>query len=181
MRRSLRRRRSLERGRSVTRSTIYRDPRPRAADLAEVGVPVDLVPDGRRLRAGLRPRRAERHRDRDDRRARPCRSCGVIHRVTVAGSRRAAPLDLGPMGCRGRRAYGEVMEQSTGRRARRHAAVLVMLAAALWWHAWMPAVILVAFVVWAALHTRYHGARREAFMRARARVWPPAALVLVAL
>ena len=85
------------------------------------------------------------------------------------------------MGCRGRRAYGEVMEQSSGRRARRHAAVLVMLAAALWWHAWMPAVILVAFVVWAALHTRYHGARREAFMRARARVWPPAALVLVAL
>ena len=64
---------------------------------------------------------------------------------------------------------------------RRQAAVLVILAAALWWHAWMPGVILVAFVLWAALHTRYQGARRDAFMRARARVWPPAALVLIAL
>ena len=67
------------------------------------------------------------------------------------------------------------------RTARSSAAVLVILAAALWWHAWMPGAILVAFVLWAALHTRYQGARRQAFMRARARIWPPAALVLVAL
>jgi hypothetical protein len=64
---------------------------------------------------------------------------------------------------------------------RRHAAALVLLAAALWWHAWMPAVIVVAFVGWAVLHARYQGARRDAFMRARARVWPPDVLVLVAL
>jgi hypothetical protein len=67
------------------------------------------------------------------------------------------------------------------RAARRRAAVLVMLAAALWWHAWMPALILVAFVAWAVLHTRFQGARREGFMRLRQRVWPPATVVLVAL
>lgn len=67
------------------------------------------------------------------------------------------------------------------RAARRRTAVLVILGAVFWWHAWMPAVIVVAFVVWAALHTRYQGTRREGFMRFRARVWPPATLVLVAL
>jgi hypothetical protein len=67
------------------------------------------------------------------------------------------------------------------RAAGRRAAVLVILAAVLWWHEWMPALIVVAFVVWAVLHTRYQGARREAFMRLRRRVWPPAPVVLVAL
>lgn len=67
------------------------------------------------------------------------------------------------------------------RAAGRRAAVLVILAAVLWWHEWMPALIVVAFVVWAVLHTRYQGARREAFLRLRRRVWPPAPVVLVAL
>ncbi len=67
------------------------------------------------------------------------------------------------------------------RDARHRAAVLVVLAAALWWHAWMPAVMLGAFLLWVALHRRYQGARRDAFMRARARLWPPAALVIVAV
>jgi hypothetical protein len=64
---------------------------------------------------------------------------------------------------------------------RRRAAVLVVLAAAFWWHALMPAVILIGFVLWAVLHTRFQEGRREAFMRFRARVWPPPTLVLVAL
>jgi hypothetical protein len=59
--------------------------------------------------------------------------------------------------------------------------VLVILAAALWWHEWMPGLVVGAFVVWAALHTRYQGARREGFMRLRRRVWPPAPLALVFL
>lgn len=59
--------------------------------------------------------------------------------------------------------------------------MLVILAAALWWHAWMPAVILVAFVLWAVLHTRFQGTRRAAVMRLRQRVWPPTPFVLVAL
>ena len=61
------------------------------------------------------------------------------------------------------------------------AAVLVILAAVFWWHAWMPAVAVVAFVGWVLLHRRYQGARREDFMRFRRRVWPPAPLVLVAV
>jgi hypothetical protein len=63
----------------------------------------------------------------------------------------------------------------------RLAGVLVIVAAAFWWHTWMPAVAVVAFVGWALLHTRYQGERREAFMRFRRRVWPPAPLVLFAL
>jgi hypothetical protein len=57
----------------------------------------------------------------------------------------------------------------------------VLLAAAFWWHAWMPGVILVAFLAWAVLHRRYQGARREGFMRFRQRIWPPAPMVLAAL
>jgi hypothetical protein len=67
------------------------------------------------------------------------------------------------------------------RAAARLAGVLVIVAAAFWWHTWMPAVAVVAFVGWVLLHTRYQGARREDFMRFRQRVWPPAPLVLVAL
>ena len=63
--------------------------------------------------------------------------------------------------------------------ARRHAAVLVLLAAALWWHFWMPGVILAAFILWAVLHRRYQGARRDAFMRVRSRLWPPSVPVLL--
>ena len=57
----------------------------------------------------------------------------------------------------------------------------MIVAAAFWWHAWMPAVAVAAFVGWALLHTRYQGARREKFMRFRRRVWPPPPLVLFAL
>jgi hypothetical protein len=59
--------------------------------------------------------------------------------------------------------------------------VFVILAAALWWHALMPGLILVAFIVWAALHTRYQGARRERFLRVRGRLWPLPPLALAAL
>jgi hypothetical protein len=66
-------------------------------------------------------------------------------------------------------------------RAARRAATFVILAAALWWHAWMPVLILVGFVAWAFLHTRFQGVRREGFMRLRRRLWPPSPLVLVAV
>jgi hypothetical protein len=93
------------------------------------------------------------------------------------------------MGHRGLLAYrehvarnaGELTAVINGRAARQYAAVFVILAAALWWHAWMPALLVVAFVAWAVLHTRYQGPRREGFMRLRRRVWPPASLVLGAL
>src|SRR5207237_6757276 len=88
-----------------------RGPWRRTGDLSEVGVPVNLVLDRARLSGRLRARRTERHRDRDDRCARPRRSCCRVHRATLAGSRRASPLDLGPMGPTGSRAYGGIMEQ----------------------------------------------------------------------
>jgi hypothetical protein len=67
------------------------------------------------------------------------------------------------------------------RAAGRRAGVYVILAAALWWHALMPGLILVAFIVWAVFHTRYQGARRDRFMRFRRRLWPLPPLALVAL
>jgi hypothetical protein len=65
--------------------------------------------------------------------------------------------------------------------ARRRAGVLVILAAALWWHTLIPGLVFVGFIGWAMLHRRYQGPRREGFMRVRQRVWPPAPLVLAAL
>ena len=59
--------------------------------------------------------------------------------------------------------------------------MFVILAAALWWHAWMPGLILVAFIAWALLHTRYQGARRERFLRFRRQIWPLPAPALAAL
>jgi hypothetical protein len=59
--------------------------------------------------------------------------------------------------------------------------VLVILAAALWFHAWMPGLLLVAFIAWAVLHRRYQGAGRARFMRFRGRIWPPPPLALAAL
>jgi len=61
------------------------------------------------------------------------------------------------------------------------AGILVILAAAFWWHAWMPAVAVLAFVGWVLIHRRYQGVRREAFMRFRRRIWPAPRLVLIAL
>ena len=67
------------------------------------------------------------------------------------------------------------------RAAARLAGVLVIVAAAFWWHTWMPAVAVVVFVGWALLHRRYQGTRREDFMRFRRHVWPPAPIVLFAV
>ncbi len=66
------------------------------------------------------------------------------------------------------------------RAARRRAAVLVILAAVLWWHAWMPAVLFVAFVAWVVLHKQFEGELGERHGHAWRRVWPPTTLVLVA-
>jgi len=64
---------------------------------------------------------------------------------------------------------------------RRRAVVLMSLAAALWWHEWMPALLVVAFVAWVVLHKRFEDERGEGPLRVWRRVWPPATLVLVAL
>ena len=71
--------------------------------------------------------------------------------------------------------------KAESRSARRRAGVYVILAAALWWHALMPGLILLTFIAWAVLHRRYQGVRREGFMRLRQRAWPPSPLVLATL
>jgi hypothetical protein len=67
-----------------------------------------------------------------------------------------------------------------GERRRRRAAVLLSLAAALWWTDWVPAVLVVACLLWAILHKRLEG-DPEALLRRWRRVWPPATLVLIPL
>lgn len=57
----------------------------------------------------------------------------------------------------------------------------MILAAVLWWHAWMPGFLFVAFVAWVVLHRQFEGELGERHGRAWRRVWPPAALVLVPL
>jgi hypothetical protein len=59
--------------------------------------------------------------------------------------------------------------------------MLVILAVVLWFHAWVPALLVVAFVVWALLHKRLEGDLGQALLPLWRRVWPPAPLVLVPL
>lgn len=68
-----------------------------------------------------------------------------------------------------------------GRRRRRRAAVLGIIAALVWFVEWVPALLVAAFVTWAVLHTRMEGAGGDGLRRGWRRVWPPATLVLVPL
>ena len=69
----------------------------------------------------------------------------------------------------------------TREQGRRRAAVLLTLAVALWFHAWFPALIVAAFVVWVLLHKRLEGDLGDTLLPLWRRVWPPAPLVLVPL
>ena len=77
--------------------------------------------------------------------------------------------------------YGEGMMKLEPRAARRRAAVFVIFAAALWWLEWMPALLVLAFVAWLIVHTRFEGEYGDDLRRARQRFWPPASIVLIAL
>jgi hypothetical protein len=67
----------------------------------------------------------------------------------------------------------------TREQGRRQAAVLLILAVALWFHAWFPALIVAAFVVRVLLHKRLEGDLGHNLLPLWRRVWPPAPLVLV--
>jgi small-conductance mechanosensitive channel len=69
----------------------------------------------------------------------------------------------------------------TGEPRTRRAGVLVSLALATWWAEWVPAVLVAAFVIWLSLHVRLEGGLGDALLRRWRRVWPLAALGLVAL
>jgi hypothetical protein len=59
--------------------------------------------------------------------------------------------------------------------------VLLILTVVLWFHAWFPALLVVAFVIWVLLHKRLEGDLGRALLPLWRHVWPPAPLVLVAL
>ena len=65
---------------------------------------------------------------------------------------------------------------------RRHcAAVLLIVASVLWWHRWVPALLLAGVVSWAILHRRLEGNLGRILGRLWRRAWPPRTLVLVPL
>jgi hypothetical protein len=65
---------------------------------------------------------------------------------------------------------------------RRHrAAVLLVLAWTLALHAWIPALLAIAFVSWVILHRRLEGEFGDALTRRWRRGWPPGRLGLILL
>src|SRR5688572_8802167 len=62
---------------------------------------------------------------------------------------------------------------------RRFAAVLVILAAVLWWHRWMPTVVVLAFAVWVVFHKWLESEAGAGRQRAWRNAWPPASLTLL--
>jgi hypothetical protein len=64
---------------------------------------------------------------------------------------------------------------------RQRAAVLLIVAAVLWWHRWIPALLVAGFVSWVILHRRLEGDLGEALGRVWRRAWPPGTAVLVLL
>jgi len=66
---------------------------------------------------------------------------------------------------------------SAGRRHR--AAVLLIAASVLWWHRWIPALLVAGFVLWVILHRRLEGDLGEVLGRVWRRAWPPRTAVLV--
>ena len=70
------------------------------------------------------------------------------------------------------------MNSHQGRRA---AGVLLAFAWVFWFHRWVPALLVAAFVVWVILHNRLEAGLGEVLTRQWRRAWPPGRLVLIAL
>ena len=60
-------------------------------------------------------------------------------------------------------------------------AVLLIIASVLWWHRWVPALLLAGIVSWAILHRRLEGNLGRILGRLWRRVWPPRTIALVPL
>jgi len=72
-------------------------------------------------------------------------------------------------------------ERRTHNGTRRAAGVLLVAAWALWVHRWVPALLVVTFVVWVILHNRLEAGLGDGLRRRWRRAWPPAPWVLIAL
>ena len=64
---------------------------------------------------------------------------------------------------------------------RQAAGILLGLAWVFWLHRWVPAMLVVAGVVWAILHKRIEAGLGESLRRRWRRAWPPRPSVLIAL
>lgn len=65
---------------------------------------------------------------------------------------------------------------------RRHcASVLLIVASILWWHRWVPALLLAGVVSWAILHRRLEGNLGRILGRLWRRAWPPRTIALIPL
>src|SRR5947209_329228 len=65
---------------------------------------------------------------------------------------------------------------------RRHrASVLLLIGSVLWWHRWIPALLVAGVVSWAILHRWLEGDLGAALGRRWRRVWPPSTIVLIPL
>ena len=73
------------------------------------------------------------------------------------------------------------MSTVNGAQRNRHAGVLLILASAMWWAEWFPAVLVTAFFLWMILHKRLEDDPGGALLRQWRRVWPPGAFVLIPL
>ena len=63
----------------------------------------------------------------------------------------------------------------------RRAAVLVILAAALSWHIWVPALIVVVFLAWVLVHRWFEGPHGDRLASRWHRMWPPPAALTAAV
>jgi hypothetical protein len=90
------------------------------------------------------------------------------------------------VGLVGRRAVRQPSDRQGGspmtrEQGRRRAAVLLILTVVFWFHAWVPALLVVAFALWVLLHKRLEGDLGRDLLPRWRRVWPPAPPVLVPL
>lgn len=69
----------------------------------------------------------------------------------------------------------------TGAQRRRRATVLLIVASVLWWHRWVPALLVAGFVSWVILHKWLEGDLGEVLARGWRRAWPPRAVALIPL
>jgi hypothetical protein len=68
-----------------------------------------------------------------------------------------------------------------GAQRRQRASTLLIVAAALWWHRWLPALLLAGVLSWAVLHGWLEGNPGRVLDRLWRRAWPPRAILLIPL
>ena len=68
-----------------------------------------------------------------------------------------------------------------GAQRRQRASTLLIVASAVWWHRWLPALFLAGVLSWAILHRWLEGNPGRVFGRLWRRAWPLRTIVLIPL